>query len=164
MEQEEREENEADNPDQVAQAPVNANDAQRRREISNEGKANGAGLPEDGSLEGEEEVDKNALRLEPWLLTQALKDFHQARDDRDDHKNMMTGTKGKKKSKDKSGDKQEEAEREKKRARMYWEQMTKILSEQKLSVWKALDKALGEYYGLLVDRQNLIEETGLLNQ
>ena len=77
---------------------------------------------------------------------------------------MMTGTKGKKKSKDKSGDKQEEAEREKKRARMYWEQMTKILSDQKLSVWKALDKSLGDYYNLLVDRQNLIEETGLLNQ
>ena len=42
--------------------------------------------------------------------------------------------------------------------------MTKILSDQKLSVWMALDKALGEYYTLLVDRQNLIEETGLLNQ
>jgi len=31
-------------------------------------------------------------------------------------------------------------------------------------VWSALDKALSEYYQLLVDRQNLIEETGLLNQ
>ena len=42
--------------------------------------------------------------------------------------------------------------------------MTKILSDQKLSVWRALDKSLAEYYQLLVDRQNLIEETGLLNQ
>ena len=42
--------------------------------------------------------------------------------------------------------------------------MTSILSEQKLSVWKALDKALTKYYQMLVDRQNLIEETGMLNQ
>ena len=42
--------------------------------------------------------------------------------------------------------------------------MTSILSEQKRSVWGALDKALTRYYQMLVDRQNLIEETGLLNQ
>ena len=42
--------------------------------------------------------------------------------------------------------------------------MTKVLSDKGLSVWKALDKALTKYYSLLVDRQNLIEETGLLNQ
>ena len=42
--------------------------------------------------------------------------------------------------------------------------MTSILSDQKLSVWKALDKSLTKYYQLLVDRQNLIEETGMLNQ
>jgi len=70
-----------------------------------------------------------------------------------------------KKSKDaKSTDKARDASREKKKEQMYWAHMTKILTDQKLSVWKALDKALGEYYQLLVDRQNLIEETGLLNQ
>ena len=42
--------------------------------------------------------------------------------------------------------------------------MTQILSDQKLSVWKALDKALTKYHQMLVDRQNLIEETGMLNQ
>jgi len=47
---------------------------------------------------------------------------------------------------------------------MYWEKMTTILSDQKKSVWGALDKSLSEYYQLLVNRQNLIEETGLLNQ
>jgi len=41
--------------------------------------------------------------------------------------------------------------------------MTTILSSQKQSVWKALDKALSNYYQMLVERQNLIEETGLLN-
>ena len=42
--------------------------------------------------------------------------------------------------------------------------MTKVLSDKGLSIWKALDKALTKYYALLVERQNLIEETGLLNQ
>lgn len=42
--------------------------------------------------------------------------------------------------------------------------MTSILSVQKQSVWKALDSSLSKYYKQLVERQNLIEETGLLNQ
>jgi len=75
------------------------------------------------------------------------------------------GSKNKKKSKEsKSGDKAVDAGRERKMERIYWAQMTKILSDQKLGVWRALDKALSGYYQLLVDRQNLIEETGLLNQ
>ena len=79
-------------------------------------------------------------------------------------KDMMNGAKNKKKSKDsKSTDKARDASREKKKERMYWSSMTKILTDQKLSVWKALDNSLGDYYQLLVDRQNLIEETGLLN-
>ena len=45
-----------------------------------------------------------------------------------------------------------------------WQKMTTILDERKLSVWNALDKALQRYYGLLVERKNLIEDTGLLNQ
>ena len=45
-----------------------------------------------------------------------------------------------------------------------WQKMTTILDDRKLSVWKALDKALAKYYGLLVERKDLIEETGLLNQ
>lgn len=104
------------------------------------------------------------MRLDAELLTPALKQFHQNREDRDIRKDMMT-TKNKKKGKDsKSTDKARDASREKKKERLYWSTMTKILTEQKLSVWKALDKSLGEYYQLLVDRQNLIEETGLLNQ
>ena len=55
-------------------------------------------------------------------------------------------------------------ERVKKEERMFWEKMTSVLDDKKLSTWKALDKALTKYYALLVDRQNLIEETGLLNQ
>ena len=47
---------------------------------------------------------------------------------------------------------------------MFWERLTTILTPQKLSVWKALDNTLSSYYKTLVKRQNLIEETGLLNQ
>jgi hypothetical protein len=47
--------------------------------------------------------------------------------------------------------------------KVFWEKMTKVLSDKGHSVWRALDKALAKYYALLVDRQNLIEETGLLN-
>lgn len=75
------------------------------------------------------------------------------------------GQKSQKKSKgSKGGNKNEDAAREKKKETLYWAQMTKILSFQKLGVWRALDKALVDYYNLLVNRQNLIEETGLLNQ
>ena len=63
-------------PDQAAAAQANTNDAQRRRETSNHGQG------EDGSGEGEEEVDENILRLEPELLTAALKEFHKVREDR----------------------------------------------------------------------------------
>lgn len=41
--------------------------------------------------------------------------------------------------------------------------MTNVLSEKGYALWRALDKALTKYYALLVERQNLIEETGLLN-
>jgi len=60
----------------------------------------------------------------------------------------MSGGKGKgNKSKDaKSGDKTVDAAREKKKDKAYWAQMTKILSDQKLGVWNALDKALYGYY------------------
>ena len=108
-------------------------------------------------------MDENQLRLDAELLTAALKDFHRAREDRDLKKDLMN-QKNKKKSKDsKSTDKARDASREKKKEKLYWGRMTEILTEQKLSVWRALDKSLSEYYQLLVDRQNLIEETGLLN-
>ena len=42
--------------------------------------------------------------------------------------------------------------------------MTEVLPENKKALWRALEKALSKYYQLLVDRQNLIEDTGLLNQ
>lgn len=59
---------------------------------------------------------------------------------------------------------EQEAERAKKKQKMFWDKLTQVLSPQKLSVWRSLDKTLSQYYEMLVKRQNLIEETGLLNQ
>lgn len=61
-------------------------------------------------------------------------------------------------------DDNEEAEKQRKKERETWERITKVLSDKNFAVWRALDKALTKYHSLLVDRQNLIEETGLLNQ
>jgi hypothetical protein len=58
---------------------------------------------------------------------------------------------------------EQKRERVKREERIFWEKMTTVLDEKKLSVWGALDKALSRYYSLLVERQNLIEDTGLLN-
>jgi hypothetical protein len=157
MEEEEAEEIENGklSPDQL---PNQNNDPKK---TSNEATLNGNG--EQASRE-EEEVDENKLRLDAELLTPALEQFHQARYERDLRKDLMQQKKDKKSKDSKSTDKARDASREKKKDKMYWAQMTKILTESKHAVWKALDKALGDYYQLLVDRQNLIEETGLLNQ
>ncbi len=77
---------------------------------------------------------------------------------------MLQGQ-GKKKSKRSNFENEKESEdRKRKQQKMFREKLVTILSEQKLSVWRALDKSMTKYYQLLVDRQNLIEETGLLNQ
>lgn len=155
------EEAEQEDPDN-ANPEVNPNNINDPRKTSNDATLNGNGDGQ-GSHE-EEEVDENKLRLDSELVTSALKEFHLARENRNLMKDLMN-QKNKKKSKDsKSTDKARDASREKKKEKIYWGHMTQILNEQKLSVWRALDKSLSEYYQLLVDRQNLIEETGLLNQ
>jgi len=37
---------------------------------------------------------------------------------------------------------EEEAERDKKKQKMFWEKLVTVLSAQKLSVWRSLDKTL----------------------
>lgn len=110
----------------------------------------------------EEERDPNALNLQEQHITRALQRFHEVRKQKQIEEMPMGDKKKKKASKTK--DKASEASQERKKQQYYWGQMTTILTDQKLSVWKALDKALQKYYSLLDDRQKLIEETGLLNQ
>lgn len=96
-------------------------------------------------------------------VTEALEEFIQVRDDMIDNADPLGGNPALKKKSNFQTEEQA-AERQKRDERIYWERMTKVLSDKGLSIWKALDKALTKYYALLVDRQNLIEETGLLNQ
>ena len=159
-EKEMREEEELENEN--GGNPDNINSLTEVKKTSNEATLNGAA--EGNASREEEEVDENKLRLDAELLTSALLEFHESRYNRDLRKDMMQQKNSKKSKDSKSTDKARDASREKKKEKLYWAKMTEILSEQKLSVWKALDKALQEYYQLLVDRQNLIEMTGLLNQ
>jgi len=101
--------------------------------------------------------------LDADLLVEALEKFHKDREDKAVQDQLYNNNRGNKKKSNFETEEQK-AEREKKRQKAHWEKMTTILSEQKLSVWKALSKALSKYYKLLVKRQDLIEETGLLNQ
>lgn len=96
-------------------------------------------------------------------VTEALEEFIQVRDDMIDNADPLGGNPALKKKSNFQTEEQA-AERQKRDERIYWERMTKVLSDKGLSIWRALDKALAKYYALLVDRQNLIEETGLLNQ
>jgi hypothetical protein len=92
----------------------------------------------------------------------ALEQFHVDREDRAVKEQLLGGPRTKKKSNFESAE--QKAEREKRKQKMFWEKLTTVLSPQKLSVWKALDSALTKYYAMLVTRQNLIEDTGMLNQ
>ena len=91
------------------------------------------GMAEGQASREEEEIDENQLRLDIELLTPALKKFHTIREDRDLDKEkmkMMNAKSKKSKGKDsKSTDKARDASREKKKERMYWASMTKILTD-----------------------------------
>lgn len=113
--------------------------------------------------EARAEAERNPAKLilDPDHIVLALQEFHVKREQAVIEQQLM-GQLPKKKANFES--EEQKAEREKKKQQMFWERMTTVLTPQKLSVWKSLDKTLGQYYEMLVKRQNLIEETGLLNQ
>lgn len=102
-------------------------------------------------VEGEEEeVDPNRLDLNPDLLVDALLRFYDVQEENAIKDPNFYNRGGKKKSSYES--EEQKAEREKKRQKAHWQKLQGILSEQKLSVWKALSKALSKYYEMLVKR------------
>jgi hypothetical protein len=111
--------------------------------------------------EDEEEVDPAFLNLEPENVVYALKEFEEIRKKKAEE--AALGGASKKKGKTMETEEQRKAA-DKIKQKVYWEKLTGILDPMKLSVWRALDKSLAKYYNMLVNRQNLIEETGLLNQ
>lgn len=121
-------------------------------------------LGDDALEEEEEEEDFGPAHLKVDFddIIEILEKFHKDREDNAVNDQLVGNTRPKKKSNFET--EEQKAEREKRKQKIFWEKLTTILSDQKLSVWKALDKALAKYYQMLVDRQDLIEETGLLNQ
>lgn len=107
-------------------------------------------------------ADDDNLVIDNDDIVLVLKDFHKKREERMNNAELVGNPRMKKRSNFET--EEQKKERVKKEERMFWEKMTSVLDDKKLSTWKALDKALTKYYALLVDRQNLIEETGLLNQ
>jgi len=125
----------------------------------------GKGEPLKQEEEDEEEVEeKDPLMPDIDMddVVEVLQEFNKRREDRLNSQDVAVNPALKKKSNFQTDE--QKIERQKREERVFWEKMTKVLSDKNLSVWRALDKALSKYYSLLVDRQNLIEETGLLNQ
>lgn len=123
-----------------------------------EGKGEGDGV----SAAGDAEQDDEILNINQDDIVEILRDFQVKREDRINNAEVFGGNPRNKKRSNFETEEQKK-ERMKKEERVFWEKMTTILSDSKQSVWKALDKALSQYYSMLVERQNLIEETGLLN-
>ena len=121
------------------------------------------GAPGKGTDDTHEESTQNSasLMLSPDHLVLALEQFHHDKEDLAIQQQLM-GVSTKKKANFES--EEVKAERDKKKQKIFWEKLTTILSPQKLSVWKSLDRSLMSYYEMLTKRQNLIQETGLLNQ
>lgn len=129
---------------------------------SDEHLSNGARKPKPSSLNVEEPKDEDLLAIDNDDIVGVLKDFHRKREERANNAELLGNPRMKKRSNFET--EEQKKERIKREERIFWEKMTTVLDDKKLSTWKALDKALSKYYQLLVDRQNLIEETGLLNQ
>eukprot|EP00347_Sterkiella_histriomuscorum_P015059 403358464 len=110
----------------------------------------------------EQDEDDDQLHIDMDEVIDVLKEFHKRREERANNAELLGNPRMKKRSNFET--EEQKKERIKREERIFWEKMTTVLNEQKLSVWRALDKALSRYYSLLVERQNLIEETGLLNQ
>ena len=119
------------------------------------------------TADGEEEQspthqrDDDELHVDLDEVMDVMKEYQRKREERANNAELLGNPRMKKRSNFET--EEQKKERIKREERIFWEKMTTVLNEQKLSVWRALDKALSRYYGLLVERQNLIEETGLLN-
>lgn len=121
---------------------------------------------EDGSrhddMEEADEDDEELVEIEEEDIVEILRKFQANREEA--IKNAAVT--GKPQTQKQSVIDSEDTKKEdlKHKEKKFWQDMTTVLSERKLRVWNALDKALAKYYNLLVQRKNLIEETGTLNQ
>ena len=115
------------------------------------------GSPPDYDEDGEE-----ILLIEEDDLTQILRQFQSNREERMNNADYMGNVKNQKRSNFES--EEQLKERKKKKEKQLWKDMKTVLSDPKLQLWKALEQGLTKYYELLMQRKNLIDETGNLNQ
>lgn len=110
----------------------------------------------------QEEKDPTQPDMNLDDVVEVLQEFNQKREEKLNSQDLLVNPALKKKSNFQT--EEQKLERQKREEKVFWERMTKVLSDKGHALWRALDKALTKYYALLVERQNLIEETGLLNQ
>ena len=113
-------------------------------------------------LETEAGGEDEELNIDGDEILNILRIFQKRREDDINNAEISGNPRNKKRSNFET--EEQIKERVQKEENKFWIKITTILSERKLSVWKALEKALAKYYGLLVERKNLIDDTGLLNQ
>lgn len=94
--------------------------------------------------------DEDPLIIDNDDIVGILKDFHRKREERANNAELLGNPRMKKRSNFET--EEQKKERIKREERIFWEKMTTVLDEKKLSTWKALDKALSKYYSLLVER------------
>jgi hypothetical protein len=116
--------------------------------------------------EGEEEHDRDMLAVDVGEVIDILFEFQHAKEAKK-IEGSIKGTSISMRSGEKS--KVTETEKERKdRIRMeekaHWEHMANVLPESHNKTWLALEKWFQRYFGLLKDRQRLVEETGVLHQ
>lgn len=106
-------------------------------------------------------MDPNKPQFELEDVIECLEEFVNRRQEKIDNQDHFVNPSAKKKATFQTDEQKQDTQ--KRQERIFWERMTKVLPEKGYALWRALDKALTKYYALLVERQNLIEETGLLN-
>ena len=94
--------------------------------------------------------DDEILQIDVDDMVNILRDFHRKREERANNAELLGNPRMKKRSNFET--EEQKKERIKREERIFWEKMTTVLDDKKLSVWRALDKALSKYYGLLVER------------
>jgi len=102
------------------------------------------------NMDGENEEEDEQLYIDVDEIIYILKDFHKKREERANNAELLGNPRMKKRSNFET--EEQKKERIKREERIFWEKMTTVLDEKKLSVWRALDKALSQYYSLLVER------------
>jgi hypothetical protein len=112
--------------------------------------------------DGEAADEDDELDIDGDEIIEVLKIFQKKREEDINNAEISGNPRNKKRSNFET--EEQIKERVQKEENKFWVKITTILTDRKLSVWKALDKALAKYYKLLVERKNLIDETGLLNQ